>query len=314
MARLAIHLNSQQADLSIVIHTHRTTFSSSLELLVAEHSPSRRRQSKMPPKKRPAATSAATSAAKRKKVSIGGTSIMGEPAIAETYASGRPKRSSIGEPTYNGAATKTTSTKTAKSEVTKSPAKAATAARGRGRPRKKSTAQTEEERTPAKPTASSGKPVGRPKKSARSEFTRSPGQTARQPLKKATQSSKLAAPAAAKPRGRPKSTTPKTTPAAISAARVGKSNAKPKSTKTKAETAELQAETEEEVDGLTANESDWDAVDEGDGKQYWLMKAEPDSRLEKGVDVKFSIDDLMNAKAPEGWDGEAEFDDGVPVN
>lgn len=36
---------------------------------------------------------------------------------------------------------------------------------------------------------------------------------------------------------------------------------------------------------------------------YWLMKAEPESRLEKGVDVKFAIDDLEAADEPEAWDG-----------
>lgn len=40
-----------------------------------------------------------------------------------------------------------------------------------------------------------------------------------------------------------------------------------------------------------------------DGHQYWLMKAEPESRIEKGRDVKFSIDDLKAASAPEPWDG-----------
>lgn len=40
-----------------------------------------------------------------------------------------------------------------------------------------------------------------------------------------------------------------------------------------------------------------------DGRHYWLMKAEPESRLEKGVDVKFSIDDLKAATEPEPWDG-----------
>lgn len=40
------------------------------------------------------------------------------------------------------------------------------------------------------------------------------------------------------------------------------------------------------------------------GPSYWLMKAEPESRLEKGVNVKFSIDDLKNAKEPEPSDGE----------
>ncbi|KAI1614509.1 PUA-like domain-containing protein [Exophiala viscosa] len=37
--------------------------------------------------------------------------------------------------------------------------------------------------------------------------------------------------------------------------------------------------------------------------QYWLMKAEPESRIEKGHDVKFSIDDLATRTEPEGWDG-----------
>ena len=42
---------------------------------------------------------------------------------------------------------------------------------------------------------------------------------------------------------------------------------------------------------------------ENDGPNYWLMKAEPESRIEKGKDVKFSIDDLRAAVEPEGWDG-----------
>ena len=33
------------------------------------------------------------------------------------------------------------------------------------------------------------------------------------------------------------------------------------------------------------------------------MKAEPESRLENGHDVKFSIDDLASKTAPEPWDG-----------
>lgn len=43
--------------------------------------------------------------------------------------------------------------------------------------------------------------------------------------------------------------------------------------------------------------------DGADERNYWLMKAEPESRIEKGTDVKFSIDDLRAAKEPEGWDG-----------
>ncbi|EHB03548.1 Thymocyte nuclear protein 1 [Heterocephalus glaber] len=37
---------------------------------------------------------------------------------------------------------------------------------------------------------------------------------------------------------------------------------------------------------------------------YWLMKSEPESRLEKGVDVKFSIEDLKaQPKQTASWDG-----------
>lgn len=39
------------------------------------------------------------------------------------------------------------------------------------------------------------------------------------------------------------------------------------------------------------------------GRQYWLMKAEPESRIENGVDVRFSIDDLAAKSEPEPWDG-----------
>ncbi len=53
----------------------------------------------------------------------------------------------------------------------------------------------------------------------------------------------------------------------------------------------VNAEAEEEVEA------------DGGGPAYWLMKAEPESRIEKGKDVKFSIDDLKAANEPEGWDG-----------
>lgn len=42
-------------------------------------------------------------------------------------------------------------------------------------------------------------------------------------------------------------------------------------------------------------------------RQYWLMKAEPESRIENGVDVRFSIDDLAAKKEPEPWDGVLRF-------
>ncbi|KIV78288.1 hypothetical protein PV11_10017 [Exophiala sideris] len=55
------------------------------------------------------------------------------------------------------------------------------------------------------------------------------------------------------------------------------------------------------VDGNVAKTNEEEELDKD--IQYWLMKAEPDSRMEKGHDVKFSIDDLAARTEPEGWDG-----------
>lgn len=51
------------------------------------------------------------------------------------------------------------------------------------------------------------------------------------------------------------------------------------------------------------SESEDNEKDEQAGVSYWLMKAEPESRIEKGKDVKFSIDDLAGKTEPEPWDG-----------
>lgn len=48
------------------------------------------------------------------------------------------------------------------------------------------------------------------------------------------------------------------------------------------------------------------------GRQYWLMKAEPETRYENGVDVSFSIDDLAAKKEPEPWDG--MFEGCLPIS
>lgn len=52
------------------------------------------------------------------------------------------------------------------------------------------------------------------------------------------------------------------------------------------------------IDAATEEEN----VDEH-GRHLWLMKAEPDSRIENGKDVKFSIDDLAACTTPEPWSG-----------
>ncbi|KAI3659334.1 hypothetical protein MP638_003208 [Amoeboaphelidium occidentale] len=44
-------------------------------------------------------------------------------------------------------------------------------------------------------------------------------------------------------------------------------------------------------------------------RQYWLMKAEPESRIVKGVDVKFSIDDLESMPDQTSkWDGVRNYE------
>ena len=55
-----------------------------------------------------------------------------------------------------------------------------------------------------------------------------------------------------------------------------------------------------------ALQSEEASATKGSGRSYWLMKAEPESRMEKGVDVKFSIDDLAACTEPEAWDGTLE--------
>ncbi|KAJ3172117.1 Thymocyte nuclear protein 1 [Geranomyces variabilis] len=49
------------------------------------------------------------------------------------------------------------------------------------------------------------------------------------------------------------------------------------------------------------------AHDDESGPHYWLIKAEPDTRLERGVDVRFSIDDL-EAKGTSSWDGVRNYE------
>ena len=58
---------------------------------------------------------------------------------------------------------------------------------------------------------------------------------------------------------------------------------------------------------LTADESENAEENQEHRPRYWLMKAEPTTRLENGVDVSFSIDDLASREKPEPWDGMSSF-------
>ncbi|KAK4068049.1 hypothetical protein Trihar35433_6609 [Trichoderma harzianum] len=55
-----------------------------------------------------------------------------------------------------------------------------------------------------------------------------------------------------------------------------------------------------DIDAIPATNPD---APRHDGEWYWLMKAEPETRYENGIDVRFSIDDLRAKEKPEGWDG-----------
>ncbi|KAK0113779.1 hypothetical protein ONS95_014029 [Cadophora gregata] len=99
-----------------------------------------------------------------------------------------------------------------------------------------------------------------------------------------------------------------------------------KEPKRKASTKELTKEIEPIVNGKIDEESDSKPTkqnrktkssatakakptedDVSTGRQYWLLKAEPESRIEKGKDIKFSIDDLAAKTEPEPWDGIRNF-------
>ncbi|KAK6088062.1 hypothetical protein SCUP234_01128 [Seiridium cupressi] len=71
-----------------------------------------------------------------------------------------------------------------------------------------------------------------------------------------------------------------------------KSKAKPKTASKPTKAAETASDTKNGINGFSNSE-----------KSYWLLKAEPESRFENGVDVKFSIDDLASKTEPEPWDG-----------
>ncbi|KAK4244963.1 hypothetical protein C7999DRAFT_34676 [Corynascus novoguineensis] len=85
------------------------------------------------------------------------------------------------------------------------------------------------------------------------------------------------------------------------------SSAEPKTLDRKAQSQKRQATAEKrstasKANGETAVTSGKAVVPEEESN-YWLLKAEPESRFENGVDVKFSIDDLKAKTEPEPWDG-----------
>jgi hypothetical protein len=89
-------------------------------------------------------------------------------------------------------------------------------------------------------------------------------------------------------------------------AKTAKSSAESTNTK-KAEVSGRQSEKPETKANPNPNQKPVGGAGQSNGaspeRNYWLMKAEPESRFENGTDVKFSIDDLASRKEPEPWDG-----------
>ncbi|KKA25835.1 AT DNA binding protein [Rasamsonia emersonii CBS 393.64] len=138
--------------------------------------------------------------------------------------------------------------------------------------------------TRSKPKTAPAKGADTPRKRGRSPKNRdsTTGASAKSTVAKTQEKPK-------RPRGRP----PKKQQSA---------QAQPSSTSgTRGENEQLSSKPEEEQKNVEEHEDNAD--EQNDGRSYWLMKAEPESRIVKGVDVKFSIDDLRAAEGPEPWDG-----------
>ncbi|CAG8368918.1 unnamed protein product [Penicillium salamii] len=157
--------------------------------------------------------------------------------------------------------------------------------RGRGRPRKTVSETEVEAATPS----SAKKGRGRPRKDSGEPATATP------------QAETTATPQAKKKdgRGRPrkdaggaKPTTPVTK----------KKDGRGRPRKTPLANGKAEPEAASESDSPTPPTAALPAVNIDTDRSFWLMKAEPESRMEKGKDVKFSIDDLAAAEKPEPWD------------
>jgi hypothetical protein len=243
----------------------------------------------MPPKKRKAAAAAATviSDQPSKKVRIGDASNIDQ--ATEASPSGRHRRSTSNEkPQYNftrkrGAAKAEENSMNADTASTQN----GEMKRGRGRPRKTLTPEPEKATTARRGILKNGKGKAAAGPSKTSTPTRPNIRAAGGPTasaaKRRSSVSNQSPPASAKK-------------AATSAAKKrGRAAAKKTTTK------DLEASVAKADDAITNGVIE--AVDKD--VQYWLMKAEPESRMEKGIDVKFSIDDLASRTEPEGWDGKA---------
>jgi hypothetical protein len=200
----------------------------------------------MPPKKRKAAAAPALPT-RQKRVRIGSSSVIGED-DASVSASGRPKRSTVGEPNYDQTRHRsdTPVKQSLKGNIKRRPGLSAPAS-----------------------SAPIKKPVGRPSKIAihveipPKKRGRPPGKVtkAKSPSKQATGIHSKST----RTGGRPARSTSKAEAISVPPG---------DSTGAVVEEAEREQSEEEEME---------------EERQFWLMKAEPDSRIENGHEMKFSV-------------------------
>lgn len=234
---------------------------------------------------------------------------------------GRPPKAATTATQSSAAKVKQVASKAAAATTTDTTA-AATAPKPRGRPRSSAAAVSVPSGTPAKRKRDDAVAVEAPpaKKRGRPPAAAAGAKPAAAPTVSTKRASRIPSPVVKKKRGRPatkpasvrqvtagirkpKKVTTSADTAAVSATKQSKTrvgSSKPTVTKpfkpaTKATPRIRRVETDPDMD-LTDAENTPEI-------QYWLMKAEPDSRIEKGVDVAFPIEKLAAATEPEPWDG-----------
>lgn len=265
----------------------------------------------MPPKKRGRpASSASTAQSPAKRVRVGETSVIGPSTISEATESGRPKRS-LGEPSYTTTRSKAPNPQENSNKAATSTLKPSTGNQPNVRRKRKSGSklfykrrQSVNTEVKAEAEAETAKPKrGRPPKAAKETAKASVSNEQVDTVKKAAKAEKVAG----RGRGRPKKDVKD-----LKDLKSGKtSDAKRKTPKVRAGRAkekEAKAAAGDIVDDLpdgisTEVDEDDETLTDDSGRQYWLMKAEPESRMENGIDMKFSIDDLKERNGPEPWEG-----------
>lgn len=253
----------------------------------------------MPPKKRgrpPVASSTAPQYPK-KKVRVGETSVIGRQESSEVTESGRPKRSSAGEPSYNKTRAKAPDSKQNGTSSSATMAKTSVAERSKAKARNEGSTSSVDIRKESK--------TAKVDQQANQALKRKPG---RPKTFKANAGITVQKNGATQPEvavERPKKAVGSITKQKDKEVKSGKTA----TAKQKAPNASAGDTLREEAVGSLPNDvsnhldDDEESQVAESGRQFWLMKAEPESRIEKGVDVKFSIDDLEAKGAAESWDG-----------